>query len=42
MGNLVILRYPGGPDSSMVEYLVQFQKDLGLSPGLVTFHVTIE
>ena len=41
MGNLVILRYPGGPNSSMVEHLVQFQKGLGSSPGLVTFHAAI-
>ena len=41
MGNPVILQCPGGPDSSMVEYLVQFQKGLGLSPGLVTFHAAI-
>jgi len=41
MGNPVTLRYPGEPNSSMVEYLVQFQKSLGLSPGPVTFHATI-
>ena len=41
MGNPVTLRYPGGPDSSMVEHLVQFQKGLGLSPGPVTFHAAI-
>ena len=38
MGNPVTLRYPRGPDSSMVEHLVQFQRGLGLSPGPVTFH----
>ena len=42
MGNPVTLRYPGRPDSSMVEHLVQFQKGLGLSPGLVTFHAALE
>ena len=41
IGNPVTLQYPGGPDSSMVEHLVQFQKGLGLSPGLVTFHAAI-
>ena len=41
MGNPVTLRYPGGPDSSMVEHLVQFQKGLGSSPGPVTFHAAI-
>ena len=41
MGNLVTLQYPRGPDSSMVEHLVQFQKGLGLSPDLVTFHAAI-
>ena len=41
MGNLVTLWYPGGPDSSIVEHLVQFQKGLGSSPGLVTFHAAI-
>ena len=41
MGNPVTLRYPRGPDSSMVEHLVQFQKGLGLSPGPVTFHAAI-
>ena len=41
MGNPVTLRYPRGPDSSMVEHLVQFQRGLGLSPGLVTFHAAI-
>ena len=41
MGNPVTLRHPGGPDSSMVEHLVQFQKGLGLSPGPVTFHAAI-
>ena len=41
IGNLVTLWYPGGPDSSMVEHLVQFQKGLGLSPGPVTFHAAI-
>ena len=41
MGNPVTLQYPGGPDSSMVEHLVQFQKGLGSSPGLVTFHAAI-
>ena len=41
MGNLVTLRYPRGPNSSMVEHLVQFQKGLGSSPGLVTFHAAI-
>ena len=41
MGNLVTLQYPRGPDSSMVEHLVQFQKGLGSSPGLVTFHAAI-
>ena len=41
MGNPVTLQYPGGPDSSMVEHLVQFQKGLGLSPGPVTFHAAI-
>ena len=38
MGNPVTLRYPRGPDSSMVEHLVQFQRGLGSSPGPVTFH----
>ena len=42
MGNPVTLRYPGEPNSSMVEHLVQFYKGLGLSPGPVTFHVAIE
>ena len=41
MGNLVTLQYPRGPDSSMVEHLVQFQKGLGLSPGPVTFYAAI-
>ena len=41
MGNLVTLRYLGGPDSSMVEHLVQFQKGLGSSPGPVTFYAAI-
>ena len=41
MGNPVTLQYPEGPDSSIVEYLVQFQKGLGLSPCLVTFHAAI-
>ena len=41
MGNPVTLRYPGGPDSSMVEHLVQFHKGLGSSPGPVTFHAAI-
>ena len=41
MGNLVTLRYPGGPDSSMVEHLVQFQKGLCSSSSLVTFHAAI-
>ena len=41
MGNPVTLRYPRGPDSSMVEHLVQFQRGLGSSPGLVTFHAAI-
>ena len=41
MGNPVTLRYPRGPDSSMVEHLVQLQKGLGLSPGPVTFHAAI-
>ena len=41
MGNSVTLQYPGGPDSSMVEHLVQFQKGLGLSPCPVTFHTAI-
>ena len=41
MGYVVTLRYPGGPDSSMVEHLVQFQKGLGSSPGPVTFHAAI-
>ena len=41
MGNPVTLRYPRGPDSSMVEHLVQFQKGLGSSPGPVTFHAAI-
>ena len=31
----------GGPDSSMVEHLVQFQKGLGSSPSPVTFHAAI-
>ena len=42
MGNPVTLRYPGGPDSSMVEHLVQFQKGLDSSPGPVTFHAAIK
>ena len=42
MGNPVTLRYPGRPDSSMVEHLVQFQKGLGLSPGPVTFHAALK
>ena len=37
----VTLWYPGGPDSSMVEHLVQFQRGLGSSPGPVTFHAAI-
>ena len=41
MGNPVTLQYPGRPDSSMVEHLVQFQKDLGSSPGPVTFHAAL-
>ena len=41
MGNPVTLRYPRGPDSSMVEHLVQFQRGLGSSPGPVTFHAAI-
>ena len=41
MGNPVTLRYPRGPDSLIVEHLVQFQKGLGSSPSLVTFHVAI-
>ena len=41
MGDPVTLRYPGGPDSSMVEHLVPFQKGLGSSPSLVTFHAAI-
>ena len=41
MGNLVTLRYPGEPDSSMVEHLVQFQKGLGSSSGPVTFYAAI-
>ena len=41
MGNPVTLRYPGGPNSSMVEHLVQFQKGLGSCPGPVTFHAAI-
>ena len=42
MGNSVTLQYPGGPDSSMVEHLVQFQNGLGSSPSPVTFHAAIE
>jgi len=42
MGNPVTLQYPRGPDSSIVEHLVQFQKGLGLSPGPVTFHAAID
>ena len=42
MGNPVTLRYPRGPDSSMVEHLVQFQRGLGSSPGPVTFHAAIQ
>ena len=41
MGNPVTLQYPGGPDSSVVEHLVQFQKGLGSSPCPVTFHAAI-
>ena len=41
MGNPVTLQYPGGPDSLMVEHLVQFQKGLGSSPSPVTFHAAI-
>ena len=41
MGNPVTLQYPGGPDSSIVEHLVQFQKGLGSSPSLVTFYAAI-
>ena len=42
MGNPVTLRYPRGPDSSMVEHLVQFQRGLGSSSGPVTFHAAIK
>ena len=40
--NEVYDRYLRGPDSSMVENLVQFQKGLGSSPSLVTFHAAIK